>query len=611
MRMFARPTLAAGAAAIGGPALVLEGSWPVDGVGAAENVGGAVATVGDDHGRRCPPSEGPWSLDEMIDARRAWIDQAAAELAAEVAENPHETSLAYLNELALRYFLVKLLRVVAFFEIHPPAPGDRLAARLVCGKDAAYDELLREIAQHYGASLEVEWCAAAPARHVHRRPIPWRRWAARAQREAAMRTPPSGLPADSHLADGAPRVVLCGNPRILDAVCGELIARQANVWWLHEQFAARCWWRWRRQGVGQLTCDSASRSARFDDVAISRDIRCRGIRLNGALDCWLGERVGAYGPRQSRWIEVIERHFRAIHPTAIVLDEDATPLKRAVVALARRHAAPSMVVQHGAPCGRFGFSPLAADKIGVWGDATRAQLRAWNVPDEQIAVVGWPCFDARLLARRPASASRRRRGPRFLLLATVPPSDSRPDTVEFHLTRCNHEAMLDMVCTVISETEDARLTLKLHPRAADGAVFARVLARWPRLRAKIVHHTSLSAVLPSADCVLSCASTAGIESALAGAPVVQLLPAGSADVLPADQWGLIGSARTAPELRSQIVAALERGWIEPPAEASGVAAAIGRTAAARIVAEVCRGGRAVASCAEAHTAAELSLVNNL
>ncbi|HJT35733.1 MAG TPA: hypothetical protein VJ783_27135, partial [Pirellulales bacterium] len=86
------------------PALLLEGSWPDE-----------------ERGRD------RWSLDDAIDSRFAWIDRWAAKHAERLAQrypsagNDDRPTLAYLNELALRYFLVKLLRVVAFFdEVCPP-----------------------------------------------------------------------------------------------------------------------------------------------------------------------------------------------------------------------------------------------------------------------------------------------------------------------------------------------------------------------------------------------------------------------------------------------------------------------------------------------------------
>jgi hypothetical protein len=592
MRIFARRSLAVDAAALGEPALLLEGSWPDR--AAAKRCPGATA-----YDCLAATTEGQWSLDDAIDARYAWIDEAAARLAAEVAacaaerESPFgaqgddNISLAYLNELALRYFIVKLLRVVAFFETYPPAPGERLTARLARGKDDAYAELLGEIARYHGASWEVAWSDSEPAHCVARQHVPWRRWAAQVKPVAAPRL------LANRSSDETPRVILCGNPRILDPVCAELVERQARVWWLYEQFAVRCWWRWCWQGVEQLTCDAASRpTPPVADVWLTRDIRCRGIRLTGAINVWLRTQAAAEGQRQAAWLAPIERHLRDMRPTAIILDEDATPLKRAMVAVARRHGASSVVVQHGAPCGRFGFSPLAADNICVWNEATHEQLLQWDVPDERIAVVGWPRPASPSVLRPPrlrrAGMLRAQRGePHFLLLATVPPSDSRPDTVEFHLTGRNHEAMLEMVCAVVAEHAAARLTVKLHPRAADVAVLKRVLARWPKVRTTIVRRKSLAALLATTDCVLSCASTAGIEAALVGAPVVQLLPLGSGNVLPASQWGLVGSARTENELRSQVAAALKRGWVEQPAEAPLTVPETGRSAAARVVNEAC------------------------
>jgi hypothetical protein len=59
----------------------------------------------------------------------------------------------------------------------------------------------------------------------------------------------------------------------------------------------------------------------------------------------------------------------------------------------------------------------------------------------------------------------------------------------------------------------------------------------------------LADLVAAADCVLSCASSAGIEAARAGRPVIQLLPAGSGNILPAEWYGLRGSARSLEELR--------------------------------------------------------------
>ncbi|HUY36046.1 MAG TPA: hypothetical protein VMV69_25125 [Pirellulales bacterium] len=549
MRIFTRLELASHPTAGGRHDLLLEGHWP------SEPEAAQVAQV--------------WSLDEAIDARHGWIDGAAAEYAEAIgtchASGRDETNVAYLNALALRYYLVKLLRVVAFFDqVHRPTPGEAVESHLRAGQDEDYAELLKQVADAHAWELTTVWHpprrAPAPAAP---RGVPWRRWAAHAAQLNAGR-----LDID-HRERNDPdrrRVVLCGNPRVLDGVCKALLERGCQVWWLYEHFAARSWWRWRRHGARQLTCDAGGfQTPAFSESATTADLVCRGVNLAPAVDRWLAGVSAELGRRQSRVVQRIDGHFRALRPTHLVLDEDATPLKRAAVAIARRWGARSTVVEHGAPCGPFGFAPLAADEICVWGESTRRELVGWGVPPGRIHVTGWPGVERRwprwmhLAKRRRATTP-----PTILLLATVAPCDGRPDTVTFHLTRQTHEALVDMACAAVGKIAGARLIVKLHPRAPDAGEWLQVLKRHPALRHRVVRSADLDTVVAGCDCVLSCASTAGIEAALAGAPVAQLLPAGSGDVLPAERWGLIGSARDACRLDSLLATALARGWKAVP-----------------------------------------------
>ncbi|HEV3024345.1 MAG TPA: hypothetical protein VGX76_17840, partial [Pirellulales bacterium] len=376
MRVFARHELAGSvladpAACTGQPALLLEGSWP----------------------DASPPAE-HWSLDEAIDARHGWIDEAAAAHAETIGPTPAaddaEASFAYLNALSLRYYLVKLLRVVAFFdEVRPPKPQEAIELHLHSDRDEDYAALFEPMADAMAFDLRVHWHNVPVARpRSTPRDVPWRRWAARAQGPASAARRQN----DPH----APRVVLCGNPRLLDGVCRTLLERGCRVWWLYERFAARSWWRWRRHGVRQLTCDAGDlQPRRFNDGWTASAVICRGIDLSPAVDCWLARNAAEFGGRQSRWLVHIDGHFRAVRPTRLVLDEDATPLKRAALAIARRWGAQSTVVQHGAPCGPFGFAPLAADEICIWGESTRRQLATWGVANERIRVTGWPSVERR------------------------------------------------------------------------------------------------------------------------------------------------------------------------------------------------------------------------
>ncbi|HWB07854.1 MAG TPA: hypothetical protein VG826_01330 [Pirellulales bacterium] len=540
--------------------LLLEGSWP---------------------SARC--RLGRWSLDETIDARFAWIDALATEYAQRTAQpgrfSQQALNLAYINELSLRYYFVKLLRIAAFFrDVRPIGPGETIEVHLSARGDEAYADLLEALATARGAQLKVCWQESSDSTSAASRPpLSWRRWAARARK---WRFPP---PARDE--GGAPRVVLCGNPRILNPVCAELIGRGARVWWLYERFAVRCWWRWCRAGVEQLVCDSEDAvTGAFKDAWAGSRLWFEDVELTKPVERWLEVRAGALGAQQSVLIERVETHFRELRPTALVLDEDATPLKRIATTLARRHGALSVVIQHGAPCGRFGFAPLAADRICVWGQAAKQQLVAWGVPNARIHLAGWPGIGRQLLSLEAGARGSESRAKRFLLLAGVPPRDERPDGVEFHLTVANHAAMLGMLTGVLDQIAGARLTVKLHPRAATSGLGPP--AFWANFPVRIERSRDLAGLLSQADCVLSCASTAGIEAALAGAPVIQLLPAGSGNVLPAEEWGLVGSARTAEELATLIPRALARGWRREPETAGRILADYGRRAAARIADEL-------------------------
>lgn len=549
MHVFARSSFAAPDLPPQQPALLLEGHWPAD-------------------------SSGPnrWSLDEAIDERHAWIDKLAADWAESLgrpdgaptrrspSEQPPrgEITFAYLNALALRYYLVRLLRVVAFFDqaaaLAAHEPIELFAAR---GDDEDYVDLLNQVALAQQTTLKIRWQdRPAPAPSHARPPRPWRRWAACAGDLLAQ---PAAEP------HGDARIVLCGNPHVLDPVCRVLLDRGCQVWWLYEQFAVRSWWRWHRLGVKQLVCDRRQgRADRFSDGGAADSLCVRGIDLGPCVERWLARQAAHAGERQSRLVAQIDEHFRAVQPTGLLLDEDATPMKRAAAALARQYGAHSAVVQHGAPCGAFGFSPLAADAFCAWGASSREQLMHWGVPPERIHLTGWPRLEERLPRWRTKMASRRvSPSPRILLLATMPPRDGRPDTAMFHLTRQTHERMLDVACAAAAKLPGARLIIKLHPRCVDDSPFQQAAARHPGLQVEVARSADLECLTAESDCVLSCASTSGIEAALMGAPVIQLLPAGSGDVLPAERWGLLGSARSEEELDRLLARALARGWKLP------------------------------------------------
>ena len=552
------------------PALLLEGSWA-----------------------EAAPSR--WSLDAAISPRHAWIDEQAAEWAELLAKdgwflprgNPlARLSSAYLNALELRYYLVKLLRLVAFFtEVQPLGGGQSVELVGQRYRDGDYADLLEQLCRRAGIDCRVRWIdVPQPARDLFPRNGRLRQiasWAARCfePRDARYRR--------------RPRVVLCGNPRLLDPVCGELLRRRASVWWLFDRFAVKPYLRWRPRGVRQLVCNaSLAYENRFYNHPPGR-LDCFGADLAPAVGCWLTGRLSSHGPRQTRLVEQIDAHFQRVAPDVLILEEDATPLGRAAVAIAQHHSAASMVVQHGAPGCRFGFAPLAADRILVWGESSREQLLRWGVSAEQIRVTGSPHHD-RLRARfaRTSRFEAIRRAarqasdrPHFLLLATMPPRDDRPDAVAPGLTAQAYAGMLRTVLAVVARRPDSQLTVKLHPRAADDPILRQVLREFPQIEARLVQRPALEETLRGVDCVFSCGSSGGVDATLAGIPVIQVLPPGVDELLPYDSWGLTGTARSETELEPLLRQALEEPGGKSAAVDPRVLGDFHRPAVERIVEE--------------------------
>lgn len=567
MKIFARAELVRATLTREEPALLCEGSWTPTEV-----------------------SPSRWSLDDAIDARCAWVDREAARLAEQAAcSRPESTGglYAWLNALALRYELVKLVRVIAFFEqCYRPRRREPIEIHLERDRDEPYALLFRELSRSHRLPRVERWHAARRASSLtfpaNRR---WRRAVARlAQAREAKLVSPDAL---------GQRVVLCGNPRILDPVCEELLRRRARIWWLYDRFAVRSFARWRMRGVRQIICETnLGRANCFAELKLEARLACRGIDLGAAVERWLIDRAGTHGARQTRLLAEVERQLRAIQPDAIVCDEDATPLPRAAMHVTRGFGTQSFVVQHGAPCIRFGFTPPATDRLLAWGESSARQLERWGVDRERITLCGAPFREKHEapLTSPPQAPDTSREGEHqeaatptkahIVLLATVPPNDSRPDAVEYHLTRGTHAAMIEAACRAVASIPNARLTVKLHPRTRDERELTQVVSRYPNLDVRIVRHGHLTRLVRGAACVLSCASSAGVEAAAYGVPVIQLLPGGSSDLLRADEWGFVGTARTEAELALLLSAAL--GGARQRATENAFAAS-GREAARRVV----------------------------
>ncbi len=546
MDIFARSSLVAATEPSLRQAVLLEGSWHA-------------------------PGNQRWSLDDSVTAAAGWIDDEAIRLSslyanqsmaatADPGSDPrgNAVSLAYVHERKLRYYLARLLRVIAFFD-RPPA-GLRMAdaaagvrLHLAAEGDDDYAALFAQLARRYHWDLQI--VRAAGAKPAASRPLPtrrvplWRRLAARWLQPGGESLLPAGF-----------RVVLCGNAQGLDPVCEQLLARHAGVSWLYDVFCLRTWRRWRRAGVRQLLCHSADGPARVDSIstAAADALWFDGICLSPILEPWRQRTIADTTAPCAALLERIEAHFARLRPHVLVVDEDQTPLARIAVHAARRQGIPSIVLQHGVPRVAFGFVPLAADWFFAWGESSRRQLVDFGVPGERIAVTGSARHDALAGCPRWQPPAEGTAPPEILFFATTPPSVGRPEPLRFNLTEREHDRLLRMTLAEAARL-GARLTIKTHPRAAgQTAAIARLIREFPAVRARVIAGGELPLLASRAACAVSCASGAGNDAAALGLPVIDLLPQGGADLMPSAQWGTIGTASTADQLRRLLAEALSQ-----------------------------------------------------
>lgn len=540
MLVFARRSLAPPTLPADRDALLLEGSWQ-------------------DASAAGRPRR---SLDEAIlPANFGDLDATASDLVERIIEAGFRTlpgrNALDLGALKLRYAAVKWLRPIAYFESlgvrKIPAAVDLF---LEDRRDGEYAALWRAMAERFGFRLRTRVAPSArqstPAvggrLQLIARRLVGRALASYVRMRTATRVP----------SRRGPHIVLCGNPRILDPVCDALLDQGARVSWLVERFPIRHGWTRRNDSIGWIVCDR--RESRQFPTSIALPPLCHGgVDLSRVVESWLAAQEETQTADVARCASGMRAQLRRDPPAHVVVDEDATPLKRLVIRESRSLGASSQVVQHGV-CGiRFGFTPLLADRILAWDDGSRRQLESWGVGSEQISVVGpiaRESFTSEVLRHRAERASDGAR--RVLLLLTTPPRDDRPDAVEFHFTSASHAAMLRFVVKEVARLEGVEFVVKRHPRSSADAALETALRSEPSLSAKIVAHGSLAEWIGASDCVLSCGSSAGLEAASAGAPVVQVLPPGSGNIVPAAWYGMLGTARTGTELRSLLATALSR-----------------------------------------------------
>ncbi|KZN95210.1 MAG: hypothetical protein C6W54_12420 [Bacillaceae bacterium] len=90
---------------------------------------------------------------------------------------------------------------------------------------------------------------------------------------------------------------------------------------------------------------------------------------------------------------LIKEMFLKTKPSIILLGTDCHRITRLITILAKDENIKTIVVQHGATNGKFGFSPLFADYFIAWGNLSKNILTTWGVSENKIITLGNPRYD--------------------------------------------------------------------------------------------------------------------------------------------------------------------------------------------------------------------------
>ena len=207
--------------------------------------------------RRCPA--GRWM--KRSTGSTAWIDDEAGRLARQLAQETDGTALlAYLNELKLRYYLVKLLRLVVFFSRATAVAG--ATRRAPATRAATTTTPPCSISWRAGTA-----CGFASTGMVLCSASAYETLAGSDRAEAAADSPTPGGGGRRLSSRGWLRRGLGRGPRRRSMVCGSRLVLDGGL---------------RRTGAPPLPCDVALRAVRRPHLAALAIRRRRTVELRRA-----------------------------------------------------------------------------------------------------------------------------------------------------------------------------------------------------------------------------------------------------------------------------------------------------------------------------------------
>lgn len=211
------------------------------------------------------------------------------------------------------------------------------------------------------------------------------------------------------------------------------------------------------------------------------------------------------------WAATARRAFRRSPPRALLTAYDLEPGARLFVTLANEAGIRTIALAHGA---YLLPQPLAdldiCDEALLWSHAIAPPITRWDRP---VHLVGYPLpHDPPSTKRRPAAEI----GPRIVVLGQ--PAAGTNALIDRRITVRHYAAAIAAVHRVLP---DAEIIVRPHP-AEDRASALAAMARSPSANLRLDPSTAILELFESCDLCIGGMSTATLQTALVGTPLIVL-----------------------------------------------------------------------------------------
>ena len=265
---------------------------------------------------------------------------------------------------------------------------------------------------------------------------------------------------------------------------------------------------------------------------------CGGEALDQLVDQRARALLAARAQATPALVDRQRRAFAGGRIRLLVVPFDSIAPVRTILVAAREHGVPSLLVQHG-----FAGEPedpdmRESDHVAVWSERQARRVERGGRP---ATVTGNPAAPAAPAPRCPP------RGRTLLLVQPASPFSLRADA------RVSRRSLEVGLAALAEARPGGTVVVRPHPQDPDPDAHARKV---PGLRVLVDRTSPMGDLLGSCDLCVGGLSTAMLQAAAAGVPVVFLDITGMPTAWPFDRTGELPVAGDATELAEQVQRAL-------------------------------------------------------